>query len=227
MKADRSIRSAARLEHSWPDSGPAPTVYWVNPGKSPHVCLPRSAVLVASYCRPGFLVRVLLFFGRIPNIRRNYWRECNESLQAEIASACRRIARCREWMDRPPKPARAHEMLQGGLDLLDQGITVFDGDLRLVAGTAPSSSCSISRTSWPASAHRSKASSATTPSAANTAGRREVQIAQRVAAAATSPHVTERQRPNGRVLLLRRTAGAPWFRHAVQRCHRTALTSNT
>jgi len=38
----------------------------------------------------------------------------------------------------PPETAPAeasprYEMLQAGLDLLDQGITVFDGDLRLVA----------------------------------------------------------------------------------------------
>ena len=30
-----------------------------------------------------------------------------------------------------------HEMLQAGLDLLDQGITVFDADLRLVAWNRP------------------------------------------------------------------------------------------
>ena len=33
--------------------------------------------------------------------------------------------------------AQRHEMLQAGLDLLDQGITVFDGDLRLVAWNRP------------------------------------------------------------------------------------------
>ena len=37
----------------------------------------------------------------------------------------------------PPDTAQRHEMLQAGLDLLDQGITVFDGNLRLVAWNQP------------------------------------------------------------------------------------------
>ena len=33
----------------------------------------------------------------------------------------------------PAEDSPRYKMLQAGLDLLDQGITVFDGDLRLVA----------------------------------------------------------------------------------------------
>jgi PAS domain S-box-containing protein len=36
-----------------------------------------------------------------------------------------------------PPPLLRHEMLQAGLDMLDQGVTVFDADLRLVAWNRP------------------------------------------------------------------------------------------
>ena len=110
----------------------------------------------------------------------------------------------------PPETAPAeasprYEMLQAGLDLLDQGITVFDGDLRLVAWNRTFLQLlefpdQLAYVGAPFegfiryNAERGEYGP----------GDREVQIAQRVAAARNfSPHVTERQRPNGRVLLLR------------------------
>ena len=102
-------------------------------------------------------------------------------------------------------PAQRYEMLQTGLDLLDQGITVFDAELRLVAWNRPF----LQLLDFPEelayvgapfesfiryNAERGEYGP----------GDREIQVAERVAAAARfAPHVTERQRPNGRVLLLR------------------------
>lgn len=37
----------------------------------------------------------------------------------------------------PPDLAERYDMLQAGLDLLDQGITVFDAELKLVAWNRP------------------------------------------------------------------------------------------
>ncbi len=105
----------------------------------------------------------------------------------------------------PPDTGQRYEMLQAGLDLLDQGITVFDAKLRLVAWNEPF----LRLLEFPAdlayvgapfenfirhNAERGEYGP----------GDRETQIAERVAAAANfAPHMTERQRPNGRVLLLR------------------------
>lgn len=100
-----------------------------------------------------------------------------------------------------PRP----EMLQAGLDLLDQGITVFDAELRLVAWN---------RTFLVLLDFPEKLAYLGAPFASfirHNAERGEygpgdvdMQIAERVAAAKNFvPHVTERQRPNGRVLLLR------------------------
>jgi PAS domain S-box-containing protein len=96
-------------------------------------------------------------------------------------------------------------MLQAGLDLLDQGITVFDGDLRLVAWNRTF----LQLLEFPEqlayvgapfesfiryNAERGEYGP----------GDPEIQIAERVGAARDfAPHLTERQRPNGRVLMLR------------------------
>ena len=105
----------------------------------------------------------------------------------------------------PPDTALRHEMLQAGLDLLDQGITVFDANLRLVAWNQPflrllDFPAELAQVGTPFerfirhNAERGEYGP----------GDQEAQIAERVAAAANfAPHITERQRPNGRVLLLR------------------------
>ncbi|HQU80524.1 MAG TPA: PAS-domain containing protein [Azonexus sp.] len=105
----------------------------------------------------------------------------------------------------PSETAQRYEMLQAGLDLLDQGITVFDANLRLVAWNEPF----LRLLEFPPelayvgapfenfirhNAERGEYGP----------GDSETQIAERVAAAANfAPHITERQRPNGRTLLLR------------------------
>ncbi len=105
----------------------------------------------------------------------------------------------------PAEDSPRYKMLQAGLDLLDQGITVFDGDLRLVAWNRTF----LELLEFPEqlayvgapfesfiryNAERGEYGP----------GDREVQVAQRVAAARNfAPHVTERQRPNGKMLLLR------------------------
>ncbi len=98
-----------------------------------------------------------------------------------------------------------HDMLQAGLDLLDQGITVFDANLCLVAWNRPFLELlefpdELAYIGAPFSgfirynAERGEYGP----------GDSAAQIAERVAAARDfAPHVTERQRPNGRVLLLR------------------------
>jgi len=96
-------------------------------------------------------------------------------------------------------------MLQAGLDLLDQGISVFDGQLRLVAWNRPF----LELLDFPAhlaqvgtpfadfiryNAHRGEYGP----------GDPEVQLAERLAAASSFvEHIRERRRPNGRLLLLR------------------------
>src|SRR5574343_656765 len=102
-------------------------------------------------------------------------------------------------------PSQRYDMLQAGLDLLDQGITVFDGDLRLVAWNRtflqllefPDELAFVGapfESFIRYNAERGEYGP----------GDRELQIAERVEAARNfSQHVTERQRPNGRVLLLR------------------------
>ena len=133
-----------------------------------------------------------------------------------------------------PKPRP--EMLQAGLDLLDQGITVFDVDLRLVAWNRtfltllefPSELAYIGAPfAAPFPAPFPLTRLCANPVAQTLQGLSqmkftlswladhldtsapveaivETQIAERVAATKNFvPHVTERQRPNGRVLLLR------------------------
>ena len=105
----------------------------------------------------------------------------------------------------PAELAQRYDMLQAGLDLLDQGVTVFDGELKLVAWNRPF----LDLLEFPETlayvgapfehfirfnARRGEYGP----------GEVEVQVAERVAAARDfQPHVSERQRPNGRVLLLR------------------------
>ncbi len=101
--------------------------------------------------------------------------------------------------------AQRHEMLQAGLDLLNQGITVFDTNLRLVAWNRPF----LELLDFPEelayvgapfegfiryNAERGEYGP----------GDVEAQIAERVEAARNfAPHLTERRRPNGRVLMCR------------------------
>lgn len=104
-----------------------------------------------------------------------------------------------------PDTNQRYEMLQAGLDLLDQGITVFDAHLRLVAWNLPFLQLlefpeELAQVGMPFerfiryNAERGEYGP----------GDREIQIAERVTAAANfAVHITERQRPNGRVLLLR------------------------
>ena len=103
------------------------------------------------------------------------------------------------------EPRQRYDMLQAGLDLLDQGITVFDGDLRLVAWNRtflqllefPDELAFVGAPFESFIRHNAERGE-------YGPGDRETQIAERVAAARNfSPHVTERQRPNGRVLQLR------------------------
>ena len=104
-----------------------------------------------------------------------------------------------------PDTTQRYEMLQAGLDLLNQGITVFDANLRLVAWNRPFLHLldfpeALARVGTPFehfiryNAERGEYGP----------GDPELQIAERVAIAASfAPHVTERQRPNGRLLQLR------------------------
>lgn len=97
------------------------------------------------------------------------------------------------------------DMLQGGLDLVDQGLTLFDAELRLIAWNA----AFLRLLSFPTemayvgapfdsfiryNARRGEYGP----------GDPEAQVAERVAAAKTfTAHVTERQRPDGHILLVR------------------------
>ncbi|MDD2885000.1 MAG: PAS-domain containing protein [Dechloromonas sp.] len=103
-----------------------------------------------------------------------------------------------------PTPPR-RDLLQAGLDLLDQGITVFDAELCLVAWN---------RTFLKLLEFPDELAYIGAPFAGFIRynaergeygpGNIEEQIAERVTAAKNfAPHVTERRRPNGRVLLLR------------------------
>ena len=96
-------------------------------------------------------------------------------------------------------------MLQAGLDLLDQGITVFDAELRLVAWNKtfltlldfPESLAYVGAPFASFIRHNAERGE-------YGPGEIDAQIAERVAdAARLVPHVTERRRPNGKVLLLR------------------------
>lgn len=96
-------------------------------------------------------------------------------------------------------------MLQAGLDLLDQGITVFDAELRLVSWNRPF----LRLLDFPDEMAYVGAPFASfirfnAERGEYGPGDIEAQVAERVAMAASfTPHVTERQRPNGRVLQLR------------------------
>ncbi|MBS1144223.1 MAG: domain S-box protein [Proteobacteria bacterium] len=98
-----------------------------------------------------------------------------------------------------------HEMLQAGLDLLDQGITVFDAQLRLVAWNRtflqllefPEELAYIGAPFEGFIRYNARRGE-------YGPGDIETQVAERVSAARNfASHMTERQRPNGRVLLLR------------------------
>src|SRR5574343_1221080 len=102
-------------------------------------------------------------------------------------------------------PVQRYEMLQAGLDLLDQGITVFDAELTLVAWNQTF----LKLLDFPD--HLAYVGAPFESFIRYNAergeygpGDKEIQIAQRIAAAREfAPHITERQRPNGKVLLLR------------------------
>jgi PAS domain S-box-containing protein len=96
-------------------------------------------------------------------------------------------------------------MLQAGLDLLDQGITIFDAELRLMAWNRtfltlldfPENLAYVGAPFEAFIRHNAERGE-------YGPGDVEAQVAERLAAAADfMPHVRERQRPNGRVLLLR------------------------
>lgn len=96
-------------------------------------------------------------------------------------------------------------MLQAGLDLLDQGLTVFDADLRLVAWNAPflrllgfPAELAFVGATFDSFIRHNAEHGEYGP------GDVDLQVSERVARAATfAPHTTERVRPNGRVLRLR------------------------
>ncbi len=96
-------------------------------------------------------------------------------------------------------------MLQAGLDLLDQGLSIFDADLRLTAWNRTF----LELLEFPASLAYVGAPFASfirynAERGEYGPGDVEAQVADRLAAAAGFvPHVRERQRPNGRWLLLR------------------------
>ena len=126
----------------------------------------------------------------------------------------------------PPSHSPRHEMLQAGLDLLDQGITVFDAKLCLVAWNRPF----LKLLEFPNELAYIGAPFASfirynAERGEYGPGDIEAQIAERVAAARNfASHVTERQRPNGRVLLLR---GEPWHTRGSLRSTATSQNSAT
>lgn len=100
--------------------------------------------------------------------------------------------------------AQRYEMLQAGLDLLDQGITVFDADLRLVAWNRtflqlldfPEALAQVG-TPFERFIRYNAERGEYGP------GDAETQISERITAATSfTSHVTERRRPNGRIVLL-------------------------
>ena len=105
----------------------------------------------------------------------------------------------------PPETAHRYEILQAGLDLLDQGITVFDANLRLVAWNEPFLRLlEFPRELAYVGAPFESFIRHNAERGEYGPGDSERQIAERVAAASSfAPHVSERQRPNGRTLQLR------------------------
>jgi PAS domain S-box-containing protein len=113
---------------------------------------------------------------------------------------------CRmEKTDIPGEDRERFAMLQAGLDLLDQGLTVFDADLCLVAWNEPF----LRLLEFPVEMAYVGApfeSFIRHNAALGEYGPGDVdsQVSERVMAAANFlPHTTERVRPNGRVLLMR------------------------
>ena len=106
--------------------------------------------------------------------------------------------------EQPELPQR-FDMLQAGLDLLDQGITVFDAELKLIAWNQTF----LRLLEFPA--HLAYVGAPFESFIRFNAERGEygpgdidAQVEERLTAARDfAPHVRERQRPNGRVLLLR------------------------
>lgn len=104
-----------------------------------------------------------------------------------------------------PDYTERHELLQAGLDLLDQGISVFDANLRLVSWNQTF----LQLLDFPATmayvgAPFSSFIRLNAERGEYGPGNIEAQITERVDAAASfTPHITERRRPNGKVILLR------------------------
>jgi len=100
---------------------------------------------------------------------------------------------------------RYQEMLSAGLDLLDQGLTVFDADLRMVAWNA----AFLRLLDFPESLARPGVSFEdfirfNAERGDYGPGDPAQQVAERVARARSfQPHTTERIRPNGRILSIR------------------------
>ncbi len=107
--------------------------------------------------------------------------------------------------DAPSFDRRYREMLGAGLDLLDQGVTVFDADLRMVAWNETF----LRLLDFPESLAREGVSFEdfiryNAERGDYGPGDPARQIAERVARAKSfQPHVTERVRPNGQILSIR------------------------
>lgn len=107
--------------------------------------------------------------------------------------------------DPPSSDRRYREMLSAGLDLLDQGVTVFDENLRMVACNRTF----LSLLDFPeALAHPGASFEDFIRYNAERGeygpGDPEAQVAERVAKARSfQPHITERVRPNGQILSIR------------------------
>ncbi len=106
----------------------------------------------------------------------------------------------------PPSPERRYqEMLGAGLDLLDQGVTVFDADLRMVAWNT----AFLRLLDFPETLARPGVSFEdfirfNAERGDYGPGDPAQQVAERVARARSfQPHTTERIRPNGRILSIR------------------------
>ena len=110
-----------------------------------------------------------------------------------------------DMTEHPQADLERFTMLQAGLDLLDQGLTVFDADLRLVAWNAPflrllgfPPELAFVGATFESFIRHNAEHGEYGP------GDIDLQVSERVARAATfAPHTTERVRPNGRVLRLR------------------------
>lgn len=110
-----------------------------------------------------------------------------------------------EMNDHPRADLARFTMLQAGLDLLDQGMTVFDAELRLVAWNEPflrllgfpAELAFVGATFESFIRHNAELGE-------YGPGDADDQVRERVATAASfAPHTTERVRPNGQVLRLR------------------------